>query len=235
MSALLQVSGVEAGYGGGRVLNGVSFGVERGEVLALIGRNGVGKTTLMRALIGLVGLDAGSIELEGDSIGHEKPYVRAQKGMGYVPQGREIFGALTVAENLQVGAQANRAQAAHMRDKVVGYFPILKKRYQQKAGTMSGGEQQQLAIARALISSPKVLLLDEPSEGIQPSIVDLIGETLQHIARETGIGVVLVEQDMGMVERIATRCCVMDKGRIVDTLTPAQLADEQLIRQYLAL
>jgi branched-chain amino acid transport system ATP-binding protein len=235
MSALLQVSGVEAGYGGGRVLNGVSFGVERGEVLALIGRNGVGKTTLMRALIGLVSLDAGSIELEGDPIGHEKPYVRAQKGMGYVPQGREIFGALTVAENLQVGAQANRAQAAQMRDKVVGYFPILKKRYEQKAGTMSGGEQQQLAIARALISSPKVLLLDEPSEGIQPSIVDLIGETLQHIARETGIGVVLVEQDMGMVERIATRCCVMDKGRIVDTLTPAQLADEQLIRQYLAL
>ncbi|MEZ2352478.1 ABC transporter ATP-binding protein [Caballeronia sp. RCC_10] len=235
MSALLRVSGVEAGYGGGRVLNGVSFDVERGEVLALIGRNGVGKTTLMRALIGLVGLDAGSIELEGDPIGHEKPYVRAQKGMGYVPQGREIFGALTVAENLQVGAQANRAQAAQMRDKVVGYFPILKKRYEQKAGTMSGGEQQQLAIARALISSPKVLLLDEPSEGIQPSIVDLIGETLQHIARETGIGVVLVEQDMGMVERIATRCCVMDKGRIVDTLTPAQLADEQLIRQYLAL
>ncbi|WP_250475681.1 ABC transporter ATP-binding protein [Caballeronia sp. GAFFF1] len=235
MSALLQVSGVEAGYGGGRVLNGVSFGVGRGEVLALIGRNGVGKTTLMRALIGLIGLDGGTIELDGDDIGHEKPYVRAQRGMGYVPQGREIFGALTVAENLQVGAQANRAQAAHMKDKVVGYFPILKKRYQQKAGTMSGGEQQQLAIARALISSPKVVLLDEPSEGIQPSIVDLIGETLQQIAHETGIGVVLVEQDMGMVERIATRCCVMDKGRIVETLSPAQLADEQLIRQYLAL
>jgi branched-chain amino acid transport system ATP-binding protein len=204
-------------------------------VLALIGRNGVGKTTLMRALIGLVKLDAGEIRLDGEAIGHEKPYVRAQKGMGYVPQGREIFGALTVAENLQVGAQANRAQAAQMREQVVGYFPILKKRYTQKAGTMSGGEQQQLAIARALISAPKVLLLDEPSEGIQPSIVDLIGETLQQIACETGIGVVLVEQDMGMVERIATRCCVMDKGRIVETLSPAQLGDEQLIRQYLAL
>jgi branched-chain amino acid transport system ATP-binding protein len=189
----------------------------------------------MRALIGLIGLDGGTIALDGEAIGHEKPYVRAQRGMGYVPQGREIFGALTVAENLQVGAQANRAQAARMKDTVVGYFPILKKRYQQKAGTMSGGEQQQLAIARALISSPKVVLLDEPSEGIQPSIVDLIGETLQQIAHETGIGVVLVEQDMGMVERIATRCCVMDKGRIVETLSPAQLADEQLIRQYLAL
>jgi urea ABC transporter ATP-binding protein UrtE len=235
MSALLEVSGVEAGYGGGRVLNGVSVGIGRGEVLALIGRNGVGKTTLMRALIGLVKLDAGDITLDGESIGQEKPYARAQKGMGYVPQGREIFGSLTVAENLQVGAQANRAKAAQMREKVVGYFPILKQRYTQKAGTMSGGEQQQLAIARALISAPKVLLLDEPSEGIQPSIVDLIGETLQQIARETGIGVVLVEQDMGMVERIATRCCVMDKGRIVETLSPAQLGDEQLIRQYLAL
>ncbi|MGF6768353.1 urea ABC transporter ATP-binding protein UrtE [Paraburkholderia sp. GAS199] len=235
MSALLEVSGVEAGYGGGRVLNGVSIAVGRGEVLALIGRNGVGKTTLMRALIGLIKLDAGEIRLGGEAIGHEKPYARAQKGMGYVPQGREIFGALTVAENLQVGAQANRKQAAQMRERVVNYFPILKKRYTQKAGTMSGGEQQQLAIARALISAPKVLLLDEPSEGIQPSIVDLIGETLQEIAGETGIGVVLVEQDMGMVERIATRCCVMDKGRVVDTLSPAQLGDEKLIRQYLAL
>ncbi|QYD67793.1 ABC transporter ATP-binding protein [Paraburkholderia edwinii] len=235
MSALLQVSGVEGGYGGGRVLNGVSFTVDKGEVLALIGRNGVGKTTLMRALIGLVALDAGSIALDGEAIGAAKPDVRARKGIGYVPQGREIFGALTVAENLQVGAQANRAQAARMKEKVVGYFPILKNRYEQKAGTMSGGEQQQLAIARALISSPKVLLLDEPSEGIQPSIVDLIGETLLQVARETGIGVVLVEQDMGMVERIATRCCVMDKGRIVDTLSPAQLGDEELIRQYLAL
>ncbi|WP_027213145.1 ABC transporter ATP-binding protein [Burkholderia sp. WSM2232] len=235
MSVLLDVSGVESGYGGGRVLNGVSVRVARGEVLALIGRNGVGKTTLMRTLIGLVRLDNGEIRLDGEAIGHEKPYVRAQKGMGYVPQGREIFGALTVAENLQVGAQANRAQAGRMREQVVGYFPVLKQRYAQKAGTMSGGEQQQLAIARALVSAPKVLLLDEPSEGIQPSIVDLIGETLQQIARETGIGVVLVEQDMGMVERIATRCCVMDKGRIVDTLSPAQLGDEQLIRQYLAL
>jgi len=235
MSALLEVADVAAGYGGGRVLNGVSFGVGRGDVLALIGRNGVGKTTLMRTLIGLVKLDAGSIALDGDPVGYEKPYVRARKGMGYVPQGREIFGALTVAENLQVGAQANRDKAAQMREKVVGYFPVLRTRYRQKAGTMSGGEQQQLAIARALIGSPRVLLLDEPSEGIQPSIVDLIGETLLQIARETGIGVVLVEQDMGMVERIATRCCVMDKGRIVDTLSPAQFGDEKLIRQYLAL
>lgn len=234
MSAFFEVSGVEGGYGGGRVLNSVSFGIERGEVLAMIGRNGVGKTTLMRALIGLVPLSVEALRSMASSW-HAKPYVRAQQGIGYVPQGREIFGMLTVAENLQVGAQANRAQAAEMKAKVVEYFPILKARYRQKAGTMSGGEQQQLAIARALISAPKVLLLDEPSEGIQPSIVTLIGDTIQRIAREARIGVLLVEQDMGMVERIASRCCVMDKGRIVDTLSPAQLGDEQLIRQYLAL
>ena len=235
MTALMDVSDVESGYGGGKVLNGVSLRIHKGEILALIGRNGVGKTTFMRTLIGLVPLARGSIRLDGREVGGDKPYARAQKGMGYVPQGREVFGALTVEENLQVGAHANRRRASEMRDKVVDYFPVLKAKFQQKAGTMSGGEQQQLAIARALIGGPKVVLLDEPSEGIQPSIVDLIGETLLKITKETGIGVLLVEQDMGMVESIATRCCVMDKGRVIDTLTREQLADENLIRQYLAL
>jgi urea ABC transporter ATP-binding protein UrtE len=235
MTALLEISGVECGYAGGKVLNGVSMTVERGEIVALIGRNGVGKTTLMRALIGLVPLMAGSIALNGEEIGGSRPYSRARHGVGYVPQGREVFPALTVRENLQVGAQSNRARFTGMLDKVVGYFPVLGARFQQKAGTLSGGEQQQLAIARALIGSPKILLLDEPSEGIQPSIVDLIGETLTRIADETGIGVLLVEQNMGMVESVATRCCVMDKGRIVSALDRTQLADEELIRQYLAL
>jgi urea ABC transporter ATP-binding protein UrtE len=235
MTALLEISGVECGYAGGKVLNGVSMTVERGEIVALIGRNGVGKTTLMRALIGLVPLMAGSIALNGEEIGGSRPYSRARHGVGYVPQGREVFPALTVRENLQVGAQSNRARFTEMLDKVVGYFPVLGARFQQKAGTLSGGEQQQLAIARALIGSPKILLLDEPSEGIQPSIVDLIGETLIRIADETGIGVLLVEQNMGMVESVAARCCVMDKGRIVSALDRTQLADEELIRQYLAL
>ena len=234
MTALLQVSGIECGYGGGKVLDGVSMTMERGEIVALIGRNGVGKTTLMRALIGLVPLSAGSMLVDGIELGRERPYARAKQGVGYVPQGREVFPALTVRENLQVGAQANRSRT-DMLDKVVGYFPVLRAKFQQKAGTMSGGEQQQLAIARALIGAPKILLLDEPSEGIQPSIVDLIGETLLKIAAETGIGVLLVEQNMGMVESVANRCCVMDKGRIVDTLNRAQLADEDLIRSVLAL
>jgi branched-chain amino acid transport system ATP-binding protein len=235
MTALLQVSGIECGYGGGKVLDGVSLTVEGGEIVALIGRNGVGKTTLMRALIGLVPLSAGRILVDGVDLGRERPHARAKQGIGYVPQGREVFPALTVRENLQVGAQANRSRMSDMLDKVVGYFPVLRTKFQQKAGTMSGGEQQQLAIARALIGAPKILLLDEPSEGIQPSIVDLIGETLLTIAADTGIGVLLVEQNMGMVESVANRCCVMDKGRIVDTLNRAQLADEELIRSVLAL
>jgi branched-chain amino acid transport system ATP-binding protein len=234
MTALLQVSGIECGYGGGKVLDGVSMTMERGEIVALIGRNGVGKTTLMRALIGLVPLSVGSILVDGIELGRERPYARAKQGVGYVPQGREVFPALTVRENLQVGAQANRSRT-DMLEKVVGYFPVLRAKFQQRAGTMSGGEQQQLAIARALIGAPKVLLLDEPSEGIQPSIVDLIGETLLKIAAETGIGVLLVEQNMGMVENVANRCCVMDKGRIVDTLNRVQLADDDLIRSVLAL
>jgi len=235
MTTLLAIADIECGYGGGKVLNGVSMQLARGEIVALIGRNGVGKTTLMRALIGLVPLMAGSIALNGDEIGDARPFTRARRGVAYVPQGREVFQSLSVRENLQVGAQSNRARFNEMLDTVVRYFPVLGARLQQKAGTLSGGEQQQLAIARALIGSPQILLLDEPSEGIQPSIVDLIGETLVKITRDTGIGVLLVEQNMGMVESVASRCSVMDKGRIVSTLDRSQLADEALIRQYLAL
>jgi urea ABC transporter ATP-binding protein UrtE len=235
MTALLQIAGITGGYDGGQVLDGVSLELERGEITALIGRNGVGKTTLMRALIGLVPLTSGSIRLAGEEIGAMPPPERARRGVGYVPQGREIFTALTVRENLQAGAQNNRARAAEMTEKVTGYFPVLRARFGQKAGTLSGGEQQQLAIARALVGEPKILLLDEPSEGIQPSIVTLIGQTLVRIAAETGTSVLLVEQDMGLVADIAGRCCVMDKGRITATLTGAQLSDQDLVRKYLTL
>jgi urea ABC transporter ATP-binding protein UrtE len=235
MRELLTVRDLAAGYGGGRVLDGLSIDVRAGEIVALIGRNGVGKTTLMRALMGLVPASAGAIVLEGVALEHTRPYERARHGFGYVPQGREVFPALTVRENLHVGSQVDRTRAAQSFDRIVGYFPVLRAKLRQKAGTMSGGEQQQLAIARALLCQPKVMLLDEPSEGIQPSIVQLIGDTLAQIAADTGIGVLLVEQDMNMVETIASRCCVMDKGRIVANLDRAQLADEALLRQYLAL
>jgi branched-chain amino acid transport system ATP-binding protein len=232
---LLQVANVESGYLGGRVLLGTSFELRAGEVLGLIGRNGVGKTTLMRTLMGLLPLDTGSLALDGVDIGTVKTHERALRGLGYVPQGREVFGGLSVAENLRVGTLGHGGPRAGMLERVLEHFPILKQRMWQKAGTMSGGEQQQLAIARALVSAPKVLLLDEPSEGVQPSIVHAIADTLADVAAELGIGVLLVEQDIAMLQRAARRCCVMDKGRIVDTLTHAQLADAETMRRYLSI
>lgn len=235
MTALLEVRGLTCGYGGGIVLDRLSLTLEPGKVMALIGRNGVGKTTLMRALIGLLPATAGDILLNGSPLSALPPDARARAGIGYVPQGREIFTALTVRENLLVGMSAAPAAAPSALEAVLEYFPVLRARLGQRAGTMSGGEQQQLAIARALASSPRLLLLDEPSEGVQPSIVDLIARTLARIAASTGIGVLLVEQDIGMVQQAADRCAVMDKGRIVNELDREQIADMELMRRQLAL
>lgn len=236
--SLLRVSDLCSGYAGGRVLNGVSLSVSAAEIVGIMGRNGVGKSTFMRTLIGIVNTDKGSIYVGERDITHSPPSARARWGLGYVPQGREIFGSLTVAENLKIGTQAavNRArESAEMSEKVLGYFPILRERLTQKAGTMSGGEQQQLAIARALVGAPKVLLLDEPSEGVQPSIVQAIADTLVNIAKELQVAVILVEQDIAMMERAADRCFVMDKGSVTDELDRTQLGDEALMRRYLAL
>jgi branched-chain amino acid transport system ATP-binding protein len=235
---LLRVADLHSGYAGGRVLHGVSLCVNAAEVVALMGRNGVGKSTFMRTLIGIVKVDKGSIYINERDVTRSAPYTRARWGLGYVPQGREIFGGLTVGENLKIGtlAAVGRAgQSAEMSEKVLSYFPILRERLAQKAGTMSGGEQQQLAIARALVGAPKVLLLDEPSEGVQPSIVQAIADTLVKIAKELQVAVILVEQDIAMIERVADRCFVMDKGSLTDELTRAQLRDEALMRRYLAL
>ncbi|ATA22701.1 ABC transporter ATP-binding protein [Brenneria goodwinii] len=235
---LMQVNDITGGYGGGLVLNGATLRLHSAEVLGVIGRNGVGKTTLMRSLIGAVAVNQGQILLGETDITHATPQRRARLGIGYVPQGREVFSGLTVAENLQVGMQfvrEHREFANDLLERVLDYFPILRQRLKQKAGTMSGGEQQQLAIARALVGSPKVLLLDEPSEGVQPSIVTIIADTLVRIARELRVAVILVEQDIAMIQRAAQRCCVMDKGRVVDTLNQQQLSDDLLMRRHLAL
>ncbi|PWC21222.1 ABC transporter ATP-binding protein [Brenneria roseae subsp. roseae] len=235
---LLQVNGVTGGYGGGQVLNGATLQLHAAEVLGVIGRNGVGKTTLMRTLIGSVPVRQGSIMLGETDITQATSQRRARLGIGYVPQGREIFSGLTVAENLQVGMQfvrEHREFAQDLLERVLEYFPILRQRLKQKAGTMSGGEQQQLAIARALVGSPKVLLLDEPSEGVQPSIVHIIADTLVRIARELRVAVILVEQDIAMIQRAAQRCCVMDKGQVIEILTQPLLSDDLLMRRHLAL
>jgi branched-chain amino acid transport system ATP-binding protein len=233
-AALLAVNALESGYSGSKVLNGVTLTLEKSEVVAIIGRNGVGKTTLMKTLIGILKTDAGAIELDGLPMAALAPERRARAGLGYVPQGREIFQGLSVEENLKVGLQVLKRASGDEMEMVLSFFPVLREKLRQKAGTMSGGEQQQLAIARALVGRPRVLLLDEPSEGVQPSIVQSIAEKLTEISASLGLAILLVEQNMNMVEMAATRCCVMDKGTVVEHLTRAQLKDETLMRRHLA-
>lgn len=232
---LLSVESICSGYVGSKVLNDLSLTLDAGEILAIIGRNGVGKTTLMRTLMGVLPTDRGDIMLDQRSIVQLSADARAREGLGYVPQGREVFPGLTVQENLQVGMQKlGHAGTAEM-EMVLKFFPMLLNKLKQKAGTMSGGEQQQLAIARALVGNPRVLLLDEPSEGVQPSIVQTIAEKLLEIARTLNIGILLVEQNMYMVGQTANRCCVMEKGRVVKVLTPQQLKDDSLLRHHLSI
>ena len=232
-TALLTVDGLRSGYGGKPVLQGVDLSVRDREVTAVIGRNGVGKSTLMKAVIGLLPATEGTIRFNGADIGTETPHVRARRGIGYVPQGRDVFPRMSVEENLRVGLSISGARTADF-DSVYAYFPILKERRRQAAGTLSGGQQQQLAIGRVLVGQPTLLLLDEPSEGIQPSIVQDIARIVVELNRKTGLTVVLVEQNIDMIRAMAQRCYVMDKGRVVAELTPAMLDDSEVVRRYLA-
>jgi urea ABC transporter ATP-binding protein UrtE len=232
-TALLTVDGLRSGYGGKPVLQGVDLSVRDREVTAVIGRNGVGKSTLMKAVIGLLPTTEGAIRFNGADIGAETPHVRARRGIGYVPQGRDVFPRMSVEENLRVGLSISGARTADF-EPVYACFPILKERRRQAAGTLSGGQQQQLAIGRVLVGQPTLLLLDEPSEGIQPSIVQDIARIVVELNRKTGLTVVLVEQNIDMIRAMAQRCYVMDKGRIVAELTPAMLDDSEVVRRYLA-
>jgi urea ABC transporter ATP-binding protein UrtE len=232
-TSLLTVAGLRSGYGGKPVLQGVDLSVRDREVTAVIGRNGVGKSTLMKAVIGLLPATDGTIRFNGADIGAETPHVRARRGIGYVPQGRDVFPRMSVEENLLVGLSISGARTADF-EPVYAYFPILKERRRQAAGTLSGGQQQQLAIGRVLVGQPTLLLLDEPSEGIQPSIVQDIARIVVELNRKTGLTVVLVEQNIDMIRAMARRCYVMDKGRVVAELTPAMLDDSEVVRRYLA-
>jgi urea ABC transporter ATP-binding protein UrtE len=231
--ALLSIEGLRSGYGGKPVLQGVDLAVRDREITAVIGRNGVGKSTLMKAVIGLLPTTGGAIRFNGAEIASETPHARARRGIGYVPQGREVFPRMTVEENLEVGLSISGASRTDF-EPVYAYFPILKERRRQAAGTLSGGQQQQLAIGRVLIGQPTLLLLDEPSEGIQPSIVQDIARIVVDLNRRTGLTVVLVEQNIDMIRAMAQRCYVMDKGRIVAELTSAMLDDSEVVRRHLA-
>jgi urea transport system ATP-binding protein len=230
---ILDISGLWVAYGATPILQGVDMTVRRGEIVGVIGRNGAGKTTLMRCLIGLIRAKRGSVSLFDRDITRMPADARARAGMGYIPQGRDVFPQMTVEENLEVGKLIGGPDARKLPDLVYSYFPRLKERRRQIAGTMSGGEQQQLAIGRALIGNPVLMLLDEPSEGVQPSIVQMICEVLKSIRNEIGTTIVFVEQNLDTILEIAERCYVMDKGRISTTLSQDQINADHVRAQLL--
>jgi urea ABC transporter ATP-binding protein UrtE len=232
---MLRVMNLSACYGSVPILTGVHLGVNPGEILVLLGRNGVGKTTLMRSLMGIVKPSDGRVEFAGRDITGGPPHRIARLGIAYVPQGRGIFPKLSVRENLIVGTRARTDRRHLVPDSVYDYFPLLRERGHQLGGTLSGGEQQMLAIARALCGAPRQLLLDEPSEGIQPSIVQAIGTFLRHVVRDSQLAVLLVEQNLELALGVASRCAVMEKGRIVHEGRPEEFRDEALLRKYLAI
>ncbi|MDD3137948.1 MAG: urea ABC transporter ATP-binding subunit UrtE [Lachnospiraceae bacterium] len=208
---MLTLENVTASYGGSKVLFGVNIEAKKGEITCLIGRNGVGKSTTIKSIMGLVDTPSGDIKLDGKSIFKMPPYARAKLGIGYVPQGREIFPQLTVLENIQLGMEANRS-IKEIPKYIFELFPILEDFLERKGGDLSGGQQQQLAIARAIVSNPKVLILDEPTEGIQPSVIQDIGRTIVKLKEH--MAVLMVEQYLEFVLDVSDCCCVMEKGRI---------------------
>ena len=210
---MLAVNAIDVFYGESRILNHLNLTVGEGQVVCMMGRNGVGKTTLLKTIMGLLAPREGTIVFDGRAIGRLTPYERARLGIGYVPQGREIFPSLSVRENLVLGARRKRPAPASL-DYVLSLFPGLSQMLDKRGGDLSGGQQQQLAIARALISDPKLLLLDEPTEGIQPSIVQEIAGVLQRIKQERKRSILLVEQYLEFARSICDRFYVMEKGAV---------------------
>ncbi len=231
---VLSTVGLRTGYGGKPVLQGVDLMVGEGEIVAVIGRNGVGKSTLMKTLIGLLPATEGSVLFRGEDVSALPAHARARLGIGYVPQGRDVFPRMTVEENLRVGESISGSADRGDYDRAYAAFPILSERRKQRAGTLSGGQQQQLAIGRVMVGRPRLILLDEPSEGIQPSIVQEIARTVTELNRQAGITIVFVEQNLDMIRAMAQRCYVMDKGRIVAELAAHELQDRDLVRRHLA-
>ena len=262
MSALLQLTNVETDIGGSRILRGVTLEVNAGELVALMGRNGVGKTTTLKSITGVLPVRSGTITFDGQPLGKMSIDARARAGIGYVPQGRDIFPHLTIEENLHVGLVVHGrkgAEARAMLDRVYTLFPVLKEMLSRKGGVLSGGQQQQLAIGRALLTNPKLLILDEPTEGIQPSIIDQIGDTLkklkapaapsavldaaqddvrqikqaiQSIRQEHALAILLVEQYVDFCREIADRFYAMDRGVVTISGPIATLTDE-VVKEHL--
>ena len=228
----LEISNLNAGYDGTPILRDVEFTVDDGEIVGIVGRNGVGKTTLLKSIMGLLEPETGRIQYNGEELTGRSPDEHAKRSIGYVPQGRDVFPDLTVKENLLVGESVGVDDETRY-DQVYDYFPILEERAGQDAGTMSGGQQQMLAIARALVGDPDLLLVDEPSEGVQPSIVQSITEDLKQINDEFGTTILFVEQNLSVIQGLAERCYAIDHGTIVDEITGDDVSERDQLEEYL--
>ncbi len=211
---MLRLEGVHQFYGGSHILRGVGFTAQAGEVTVVLGRNGVGKTTLLKSLMGLVPIRSGTLQLDGKPIDRCTPFERARLGIGFVPQGREIFGRLTVEENLRMGL-ASKPGGTTIPAELYELFPVLKQMLGRRGGDLSGGQQQQLAIARALAAGPRLLILDEPTEGIQPSIIKDIGRVIRKLADRGSMAILLVEQYYDFAAELADQYLVMERGQVV--------------------
>ncbi|SEP11490.1 urea ABC transporter ATP-binding subunit UrtE [Aquisalimonas asiatica] len=227
---MLRIEGLNQYYGGSHILRDIDLDVQAGRANCLMGRNGMGKTTLLKCIMGLVPIKGGRVLFHGEDISGRKPYERARLGLGYVPQGREIFPQLSVEENLRVPLASKRSKA--IPDDIYDLFPVLKDMARRRGGDLSGGQQQQLAIGRALVLQPEILLLDEPIEGIQPNIVKEISDVIRLLNRERGITILLVEQKLPFARATADRFDIMNNGSVVASGEMDELGDD-LIQEHL--
>lgn len=232
MNNMLSIHGLNQFYGQSHTLWDINLDVPEGRCTCLMGRNGVGKTTLLSCIMGALPLSSGEMKYQDIALHKLQMEQRAKAGIGYVPQGRQIFPLLTVEENLQIGLPARSDRARHIPDFIYDMFPVLKEMRQRRGGDLSGGQQQQLAIGRALVIDPRLLILDEPTEGIQPNIVAEIGDVIGQLNHDIGMTVLLVEQKLHFVKKVADQFCILDRGRRVADGQVKELS-ESLIKEYL--
>jgi urea transport system ATP-binding protein len=231
---MLDAQNINQFYGSSHTLRGVSLSIRQGECMALLGRNGVGKTTLLKCLMGVQSISSGSISFAGHDIGALPPHARAKLGMAYVPQGREIFARLTVEENILMGMATKPSRQAHdIKDEVFDLFPVLRTMLNRRGGDLSGGQQQQLAIARALVADPKLIIFDEPTEGIQPSIIKDIGRVINLLRNRGDIAILLCEQYFDFARELADRFVVLSRGEVVASGDRSEM-DSEMVRKHLS-
>lgn len=230
---ILKIEHLVSGYNKVIIVRDINLEIGCGEIVSIIGRNGVGKSTLMKTIMGICKTLEGEISFQGEIITKKMPFIRARAGIGYAPQGNRVYPRLSVEENLIIGQKVNIAEKNKSLDIAYEYFPILEKRKRQQAGSLSGGEQAMLTFGRALVGRPKLMLLDELSEGIQPNVVYQIGEIALRAAKELGLTILISEQHIGIIQQISDRAYAIDKGTVVGTLSREELQDYTLVQKYL--